>query len=60
MKILEKNYLSNNEINIAKKNALNWENKNWNRPIKELSSIDKENNKDLITDVIKDAFMKKK
>ena len=60
MKILENKYLSTNEINIAKKNALNWENKNWNRPIKELSSIETENNKELITDLIKNAFMKKK
>jgi len=60
IKILENKYLSTKAINIAKKNALNWENKNWNRPIKELSSIETENNKDLITDVIKNAFMKKK
>ncbi len=60
IKILENEYLSADEVNIAKKNALNWENINWNRPIKELSLLDKKNNKNLITDVIKNAFIKKK
>ena len=60
MKILEDKYLSVDEINIAKRDASNWEKNNWNRPIKQLRSIEMENSNELITDFIKNAFMKKK
>tara|TARA_Y100000590_G_scaffold107525_1_gene122320 strand:+ start:1690 stop:2940 length:1251 start_codon:yes stop_codon:yes gene_type:complete len=59
MDILEKYSLSKKQIKIAELDAKKWEDKNWNKPIQINSDKNSKEIDKTLTDIIKDAFIKR-